>query len=207
MQRVGRFVGEPLISRIVGGMILLLLTADLAVRWRDGRGFGALPMQLCDWAMFASALALIVRSQLAFEVTYFWGLSGTLQSILTPGFAFAAEWWRVAGFFLNHVVIVATCVYCILERKERISWKSLLRVLAITQIYFVLALLVNHWGDQNFGFLTEKPRTVTLLSYLADGPWLYRLQIQGLALIFFLALYFPWALAGLLKRKKEPLPS
>src|SRR5260370_25723085 len=44
----------------------------------------ALPFQLCDAAIFVSALALWLRQQLLVEVTYFWGLAGTIQAIITP---------------------------------------------------------------------------------------------------------------------------
>ena len=44
----------------------------------------ALPMQLCDWAMFAVIAALVTLRRGVYEVAYFWGLAGTLQAILTP---------------------------------------------------------------------------------------------------------------------------
>jgi len=44
----------------------------------------AMPMQLCDWAMFAVIAALVTRRRGVYELAYFWGLAGTLQAILTP---------------------------------------------------------------------------------------------------------------------------
>src|SRR5206468_2817543 len=45
----------------------------------------SLPLQLCDAAIFVAAAALWTRRQVLVEVTYFWGLAGTIQALLTPG--------------------------------------------------------------------------------------------------------------------------
>jgi hypothetical integral membrane protein (TIGR02206 family) len=199
---------DTTLGRVAAGFIVVLLACDLAIRFRDGRGWGALPMQLCDWAMIASAITLATRSRLAFEVTYFWGLSGTVQAILTPGFSGEIAWWRWAGYFLNHAVIVASTVYCMIARGQRPRWSSLICVMAVSQIYFALALVVNAVGNENFGFLAAKPATTTLLSVLSDDLFLYRLQIQGLALLFFTVLYLPWvfwdAVGTARGRQQEP---
>src|SRR5437879_1665992 len=44
----------------------------------------ALPFQLCDAAIFISAAALWSRRQILVEVTYFWGIAGTIQAIISP---------------------------------------------------------------------------------------------------------------------------
>src|SRR5712692_11444841 len=43
-----------------------------------------LPLQLCDVAIFIAALALLTRHPLLVEVSYFWGLAGTIQALFTP---------------------------------------------------------------------------------------------------------------------------
>src|SRR4030095_6539260 len=71
------------------GLALALLAfyaADLTMKWQDGALTldNALPMQLCDWALFAVAAALWFRWRTCFEVAYFWGLAGTFQALFTP---------------------------------------------------------------------------------------------------------------------------
>src|SRR5260370_37093604 len=44
----------------------------------------ALPLQLCDAAIFVSAVALWWRRQILVEVTYFWGLAGTMPATPHP---------------------------------------------------------------------------------------------------------------------------
>src|SRR5438132_907921 len=50
----------------------------------SGQRSQPLPLQLCDVAIFVAAAALWSRNQLLVEITYFWGLAGTLQALLTP---------------------------------------------------------------------------------------------------------------------------
>src|SRR5438132_1506150 len=89
----------------------LLLANKLIVFFQacmtDG-ALNALPMHLCDWTGIAAIIALIWRRQLAFEMTYFWGVSGTLQAILTPDLPYDFPDLRFFTFFISHGgVIVA----------------------------------------------------------------------------------------------------
>src|ERR671935_2310708 len=43
-----------------------------------------LPLQLCDVAAFVAVAALWTRWWPLVELTYFWGLAGTIQALLTP---------------------------------------------------------------------------------------------------------------------------
>jgi hypothetical protein len=44
----------------------------------------ALPLQLCDVVAFVSAAALWTRRPLLVELTYFWGLAGTANGLISP---------------------------------------------------------------------------------------------------------------------------
>lgn len=177
--------------KAAGIFILLLLGGDLAVRFHDGRGWGALPMHFCDWAMIASSLSLLLKSRTAFALTYFWGFSGTLQAILTPHLE-GIPVWRSTLYIAGHSVILAACIYAMLFFKRRPRLGSAVVAFGCAQIYFVAALAVNHLTGQNFGFLSAKPLGETLLHLLSDERGIYLLQFEGLAVIFFLVLYLPW---------------
>ena len=73
--------------------VLALVLALDEVSWWVYMAFGGgepgqraqpLPLQLCDAAILIAALALWTRHRLLAEVTYFWGLAGTVQALLTP---------------------------------------------------------------------------------------------------------------------------
>src|ERR1700736_3424306 len=50
----------------------------------DAKFAQALPLQLCDITTLIAALALWFRRPLLVELTYFWGLAGSFQGLLTP---------------------------------------------------------------------------------------------------------------------------
>ncbi|MBA3608702.1 MAG: hypothetical protein H0W43_09395 [Chthoniobacterales bacterium] len=45
----------------------------------------------------------------------------------------------------------------------------------------------------NYGFLLHKPAVASILDFLSDTHWIYILQLEGLALLFFAILYAPFA--------------
>jgi uncharacterized membrane protein YwaF len=60
--------------------------------------------------------------------------------------------------------------------------------------------LVDHLTGVNYGFLLHKPVVASILDYLSDARWLYIVELEGLALLFFVILYAPFALRD--RRKK-----
>lgn len=153
----------------------------------------ALPFQLCDWAMFTIIVALLTRRRGWTEVSYFWGIGGTLQAILTPNLEVTFPDIRAISFFMGHGGIVAGVIYLLVARRFRPTLGSVGRTLAWSQLYFVSTLLVDHLTGVNYGFLLHKPVVASLLDLLPDTRWLYLLGLEGLALLFFALLYAPFA--------------
>lgn len=63
-------------------------------------------------------------------------------------------------------------------------------------------MAVDHLTGVNYGFLLRKPVVASILDYLSDSRWLYILELEGFALLFFAILYLPFALAGLIRPSK-----
>jgi uncharacterized membrane protein YwaF len=66
----------------------------------------------------------------------------------------------------------------------------------------LLALLVNALTGGNYGFLSHKPPTRSMLDLFSNTHWLYVLEINLTGWIFFAALYLPWAIADFFRRRK-----
>ncbi len=190
-------------SRLVQRAFAMSLAACLAVNylasavflWRHHHLYLAqvLPFQLCDWAMVVIIVALINGRRSWFEVAYFWGIGGTLQAIITPNLPFAFPDFRFFSFFIGHSGIVAGVIFLMATRGYRPHIFSIIRTFAWSEVYFVVTLLVDFATGVNYGFLLHKPEAFSLLSYLSDWWPLYLLQMHGLALLFFSALYAPYA--------------
>ena len=168
------------------------------IDWRE-----MLPMQLCDWTMIAVVVASLKENRERWlEVAYFWGIGGSLQAIFTPNLQFGFPDFRFFTFFLDHGAIVAGIIYLMLSRKFRPTLGSVWRTLLWSEIYLVVALVVDQVTDVNYGFLLHKPQVASLLSLLSDWRPLYILQMNLVAIAFFAFLYAPFAIIDLTREKK-----
>src|ERR1041385_8825228 len=193
---------EGLIIAVLSGVLVLNYMAYLifirtqgVVDWRQ-----MLPMQMCDWGMAVVIVAMWTGSQRWFEVAYFWGIGGTLQAVLTPNLRYGFPDWRFISFFTSHCGIIIGVVFLMLTRRYRPYPMSIVRVWLWTEFYFVITLIVDQLTGSNYGFLLHKPEAFSILSFLSDSWPLYLLQLHGVALVFFLALYAPFAVFDATKK-------
>ena len=186
---------ERFFAQCYAGLLIAVFLAGPVQAHFEGRLEIAhlLPMHLCDWALVVTVLALLRRSQGCFELAYFWGLCGTLQALFTPAIEAGLEWWRLIVFFLDHATIVAAVIFLILVARMRP--RTLWNVFVWSEIYLLAALTVNAWTGGNYGFLSHRPATPSLLDFFSDTHWLYVVEIDGVGLVFFAALYAPWMIA------------
>jgi hypothetical integral membrane protein (TIGR02206 family) len=160
-----------------------------------------LPLQLCDWGMVVVIVAMWSGNQRWFEVAYFWGIGGTLQAVLTPNLRFGFPDFRFFSFFLSHSGIIIGVIFLMLTRRYRPRPMSILRVFAWSEFYFVVTFIADELTGYNYGFLLHKPEAFSILSFLSDWRPLYLVQMHFVALLFFIALYLPFAIVDLAKRK------
>jgi len=160
-----------------------------------------LPLQLCDWGMVVVIVAMLSGRQRWFEVAYFWGIGGTLQAVLTPNLHFGFPDVRFFSFFISHSGIIIGVIFLMLMRRYRPYPMSIVRVFAWSEVYFVITMFADAWSGFNYGFLLHKPEAFSILSFLSDWRPLYLLEMQGVALLFFLGLYAPFAIVDLARGK------
>jgi uncharacterized membrane protein YwaF len=102
----------------------------------------SLPLALCDIALLVAAVACWAPSlTLAVELTYFWGLAGTLQAVATPDLD--------VGF--PHL--------------------EFFEYVAITAGYTAATGCVDWLTGSNYMFLARLPARRSLLSVLGPWPW------------------------------------
>ena len=174
---------------------LVFVRSQGAMDWRQ-----MLPMQMCDWGMVVVIVAMWTGSRRWFEVAYFWGIGGTLQAVLTPNLRYGFPDWRFISFFTSHCGIIVGVVFLMLTRRLRPYPMSIVRVWLWSEFYFVVTLAVDKLTGVNYGFLLHKPEAFSILSFLSDSWSLYLLQMHGVALLFFLVLYAPFAVFDATKK-------
>jgi len=192
-------------TRWVARGIGLVLAAD-AVSYSIGLAVAgtwsattSLPLALCDVAVLVAACACWWRVPLLVELTYFWGLAGTLQAVVTPdlnsGFPHLLFFQYVAG----HLGIVVAALFLVVGMRISPRPGAVRRTFAITVGYSAVVGIVDGVTGANYMFLRRPPGEWTLLRLLGPWPW-YTLSAAAVALVLFTALDAPF-------RRRRPAPA
>ena len=178
--RRARRRGPDAIAPILASLILITLILDPFIHFALGRLSlqTALPIELCDLAGVACILALWTRHQTAFEFAWFWGLSGTLQALITANPRYGFPHPDYLRYFAFHSGIVVAALYLGPGLGLRPRVGAVWRVFRWTLVYAAFVGLVDWALDANYFFLCRKPKG-SLLDLL--GPWPYYL-LGGAAL-------------------------
>lgn len=182
-------------------LLALALVADEAV-WlatllvgggEPGQRAQPLPLQLCDVAIFIAAFALWTRNQLAVEVTYFWGLAGTIQGLLTPDLPQQFPNYLYFQYYVAHGGVVAAALVLVIGLRLHPRRLGVVRIAAITIAYAAFVGLVDAVTGANYMYLRSKPASASLLDML--GPWpVYILSAAAIAIVLFAILDAPFRL-------------
>ena len=153
-----------------------------------------LPLALCDAALVVAAAACWWKTPLLVELTYFWGLAGTLQAVITPdlnaGFPHLVFFQYLAG----HLGIVFAALYLVVGLHVVPRPGSVVWTFAITLAYTAVVGLVDALSGANYMFLRRPPGNWTLLRVLGPWPW-YIASAAGVALVLLMILDVPFFLA------------
>jgi len=147
-----------------------------------------LPLQLSDAVTFVSVAALLrPDKRLLVELTYFWGLSASLQAVITPDLneSFPDVLWFT--YYATHGgAIAAACLLVFIERRYP-RRGAVWRVYGITIAFAACAALGTIVTGGNYMFLRRKPAHGSLLDVM--GPWpLYIVVAAAFGLVLLLGL-------------------
>lgn len=165
-----------------------------------GLGY-SLPLQLCDLAAMAAVWALWSHSPTAFALTYFWGLTLTVQAFVTPevnGADFPALGFIM--FFGLHCLVVWAGVYLTWGVGLHPDWRGYRVAVAATLVWGVVMFVFNRAMGTNYGFLNAKPLAGSLLDVLGPWPW-YLLSELVLGAVVWALITWPWV------RRRSPRPA
>ncbi|HUO02516.1 MAG TPA: TIGR02206 family membrane protein [Rhizomicrobium sp.] len=187
-------------------LAILLLgewSAFYLVFWQHGwlDLHNGLPLSLCDWAEGVLIVALLSRNQFAYELGYFWGLSGSLQALITPDLAYGFPDMRFLIFMADHAGIIASLLYLTFGTRLRPTLASLPRVIAASLVYPLVAGAADYALGANYGYLHDKGGHVSLLTLLAPWPW-YIGELVLIGLLSIAVYYAPFFLLDAFKRPK-----
>jgi hypothetical integral membrane protein (TIGR02206 family) len=191
-RRPGRWVGYA--GRVISVALLADAVIFVLVPLIDGRWSlqTSLPLALCDVALIVAAVACWwPRWILAVELTYFWGLAGTLQAVATPDLSAGFPQLEFFEFVVGHLGIVIAALFLVVGLRLRPRPGAVPRVFAITAAYTAVVGCFDWLTGSNYMFLAAVPKHGSLLSVLGPWPW-YILSASGVAIILLLILDAPF---------------
>jgi hypothetical integral membrane protein (TIGR02206 family) len=160
------------VANVVFG-VASTLTALVPFSARD-----SLPLQICDLAWVFVAWGLLTLHPLATSLTYYWGLTLSLQALLQPTLTEPFPDPEFFVFWAKHVLIVWGAVYLTICLRHGPDWAAYRRAVAWTFGWLVAVVCLNAVLDSNYGYVSAKPSESTVLDLL--GPWPLFLLVEML---------------------------
>ncbi len=173
---------------LIGGEILLQYWYVSTSQWKKEY---SLPLQLCDFSIFASALLLVTGNRKVFEIVYFTGIGGGLIAVLSPELWLGFPHFRFYHFFAVHAALLWTGIYFIAVKNYIPSLKSLIRYFVFLNLFGAFVFCMNIVLDANYMFISKPTYNDTVLNHLGPYPWSL-LSMEGLALLMGLILCLPF---------------
>jgi hypothetical integral membrane protein (TIGR02206 family) len=163
----------------------------------------SLPLHLTDAVTLVAVAALWSWPLLLVELTYFWGLSASLQAVLTPdlGQAFPSVFYFT--YFTTHSGVVVAAVLLVFGLGIAPRRGAVGRACAATAAFAVLAGAGDLLTGGNYMFLREKPDQASLLDLMGPWPW-YIAVAAVLAIALFFLLDLPFRRSGSPPRRARP---
>lgn len=194
---IRNWLGRLICLLLVGyaGVLYIQQGMDHALSWEY-----SLPLELCNLVLIACIISLLRPNQFATEIAYYWGLGGVLQATVTPDLSRGFPSWDFVFFFWGHGATLMSIVFLISARGFRPRKGSVLRMLIALNVYALAVGGLDAVAGWNYGYLCRKPLEPSLFDVLGPWPW-YLLSVEGIALLTFLLLDFPWRLRGLFRKR------
>ena len=184
-------------------LAMILVANEIAfelVQWQGGLGEPyvahtwtvgfSLPLYVCDVAAFVGAAALVTRRPILVEITWFWGIAGTVQGLLTPDHPILFPSYDWLEFYVDHIGVILVAVWLVVGLGLHPRPRAALRVIAITVAFLALVGVVDALTGGDYDYLHAQ-HPPGLLALLGPWPW-YLAGATGVALLSILILDLPF---------------
>lgn len=161
-----------------------------------------LPLHACSVLIWLAGFMLIKKNYRIYEFAYLMGIGGALQVLLTPiiGFYGFPHFYFFQSF-ISHGLLVTSAIYMTTVEGLRPTWKSVLRVAVIANLYLIVVFGINQLIGSNYLFVAHKPLGPTVLDALPEWP-VYIIYMEAIGMVMFLLLYLPFAVKDWLAKRQ-----
>jgi hypothetical integral membrane protein (TIGR02206 family) len=193
VDRGARVIAVAVVASEAAWWLINIVEGTWTLQW-------SLPLHLCEAGCFVCAAALWWRARFAFEMSYFWGLGGTLPGLFSPSIPGHFPDPVFFQYYAQHGFLVLGAFYLVVALRMKPARRAVLRVSIATAAYAVVVGVVDYFTNGNYLFLRDLPPTRTFLDYMGPWPW-YIVTLAIGAIVIFNLLYLPFARSG---RLTEP---
>lgn len=196
---IWRFRGAPpeTLRKVRWTMLAVLYTNEIAWHlWNLAIGTWTiqtmLPLHLCSLLIWLCGVLLLTRNYTVYEFVYFLGIGGAIQALITPDAGiYGFPHFRYLQSIVSHGLLVSTGIYMTVVEGFRPTWKSMLKVAVVANLYMLFIYFVNAAIGSNYMMVNAKPAVTSLFNLLPDWPW-YIPWMEIIAVAIFLLLYAPF---------------
>ena len=185
---------------LLGNSLLWLLWGLMPWAWNLEE---SLPLHYSDALRIIVPIAMITQAHWAIVISWFWGLTLNLQSVLTPDVNYFV--WvplEFAQYWIAHGMGVVVPVVLVWGLGYRPTWRGYGLAYAATVAWAVIAFTGNALTGANYGYLNRAPAGPSILDLL--GPWPQYLLVEAVLIAVVWALMtLPFALGD--ARRGAPL--
>ena len=154
----------------------------------------SLPLHYSDALRFLLPIALITRAPWAIVVSWFWGLTLNMQSVLTPDVNYFV--WiplEFVEYWIAHLSGVLGPVVLVWGLRFHPTWRGYGVAYGATALWAAIAVTGNALTGANYGYLNRAPDGPSILDLL--GPWPQYLLVEAVLIAAVWALMtLPWVL-------------
>ena len=152
-----------------------------------------LPLHMCSVLIWLSGFMLIFKNYQIYEFVYFLGVGGGLQALLTPDVGiYNFPHFRFLQAFIGHGLLLTSGIYMTTVEGLRPTWRSVLRVIVISNIYMVIIFFVNSAIGSNYLMVNGKPSVKSIIDLMPTWPY-YIIYLEAIGILTCLLLYLPFA--------------
>jgi hypothetical integral membrane protein (TIGR02206 family) len=189
--------GTPAADRLSREFALVfgVLTLPLQLRYLapDEFDLGSLPIQLCDLSWMTALYALVTYRPWAVALTYYWGLTLSLQAIITPDLGSEFPDPPFILYWSMHGLTVVAAIYLTWGLGLAPDWRSYRVAVVATALWAAVVYLFNTVADTNYGFLNAKPESASILDLFGPWPWYVLVEI-GIIAAGWALITWPWVI-------------
>jgi hypothetical integral membrane protein (TIGR02206 family) len=182
-----RWIGLVLLADAVSYTVAIAVSGTWSAK-------ADLPLALCNMAVLVAAAACLWQVPLLVELAYFWGLTGTLQAVITPDLDVGFPHLMFFQYVVGHVAIVTGALFLVIGLRITPRPGAVWRTFAVTAGYTAFVGIVDWFGGANYMFLRRPPANWTVLRLLGPWPW-YIVSAAAVAVVLFAVLDLPFRYA------------